>query len=489
MPGFIPSPARRGARVEWPTLALIALTYLGWGAVTVFAAEHRAVAGGSAAGGDPGAAFLAAARDHPRASDAERRVERGAGLAGAGAAHPVPAFPRPASRAPLRPAADRPARRPGVRTISTPRSGGGWVGRCGWCWRRTTRCSGGCSSGRSSGPGACGGTISRCSGPGTGAVALAWAHHLAGLVPVGLWLWLAGTMPFWQYLLGAWAALGILQDPHLPRASGARAGGGAERDHRGPRAAGDPVSQQQPPRGASCEARGWPGTGCPASTPGGGSGGCGGTAATATGPMPRSSGAISWRGRTRWRIRSGPRRSRGGRCEPMTGGLAALPMYDWPELRPATDRLWAAVRDGLRQRGVAAPEGLTRDVGLMAGWTDPGLVLGQTCGLPFVRELARPGGAGGGGGLRAAGVSAGLVPQRRGGAGGRSARGAGGVPRRAAGGQRDGLAVGLGGDPAPCGAARRGGAVLRRRGGERRARGLGAAGGGRARRTSRRSTR
>ena len=24
----------------------------------------------------------------------------------------------------------------------------------------------------------------------------------------------------------------------------------------------------------------------------------------------------------------------------------------------------------------------------MAGWTDPGLVLGQTCGLPFVRELA-----------------------------------------------------------------------------------------------------
>ena len=42
-------------------------------------------------------------------------------------------------------------------------------------------------------------------------VALAWAHHLAGLVPVGLWLWLAGTMPLWQYLVGAWAALGILR--------------------------------------------------------------------------------------------------------------------------------------------------------------------------------------------------------------------------------------------------------------------------------------
>ena len=91
----------------------------------------------------------------------ERRAERGAGLAGAGALHPVPAVPRPASRAPLRPAADRPARRPGVRTISTPRSGRGWGGRCGWCWRRTTRCSGGCSSGRSSGLVRSGGTTSR----------------------------------------------------------------------------------------------------------------------------------------------------------------------------------------------------------------------------------------------------------------------------------------------------------------------------------------
>jgi hypothetical protein len=72
----------------------------------------------------------------------------------------------------------------------------------------------------------------------------------------------------------------------------------------------------------------------------------------------------------------------------MRGGLAALPMYDWAELRPATDRLWAAVRDGLRGRGVPAPDALTRGIGLMAGWTDPGLVLGQTCGLPFVQELA-----------------------------------------------------------------------------------------------------
>jgi hypothetical protein len=71
----------------------------------------------------------------------------------------------------------------------------------------------------------------------------------------------------------------------------------------------------------------------------------------------------------------------------VTGGLAALPMYDWPEVRGATDRFWAAVRDGLRARGVTAPEALSREVGPMAGWTDPRLVLGQACGLPFVREL------------------------------------------------------------------------------------------------------
>jgi ABC-type phosphate/phosphonate transport system substrate-binding protein len=63
-------------------------------------------------------------------------------------------------------------------------------------------------------------------------------------------------------------------------------------------------------------------------------------------------------------------------------------MYDWPEVRGATDALWAALRDALRARGVAAPEELERDRGLMEVWTDPGLVLGQTCGLPLVRHLA-----------------------------------------------------------------------------------------------------
>ena len=40
--------------------------------------------------------------------------------------------------------------------------------------------------------------------------------------------------------------------------------------------------------------------------------------------------------------------------------IAALPMYDWPEVRGEVDAQWAAVRDELRKKGVNAPERLTR---------------------------------------------------------------------------------------------------------------------------------
>jgi ABC-type phosphate/phosphonate transport system substrate-binding protein len=68
--------------------------------------------------------------------------------------------------------------------------------------------------------------------------------------------------------------------------------------------------------------------------------------------------------------------------------VAALPMYDWPEARAETDGLWAAVRDRLRARGIEAPEALSREIGLMEGWTHQRLLLGQTCGLPLVGALA-----------------------------------------------------------------------------------------------------
>ncbi|MBP7003608.1 MAG: PhnD/SsuA/transferrin family substrate-binding protein [Amaricoccus sp.] len=60
-------------------------------------------------------------------------------------------------------------------------------------------------------------------------------------------------------------------------------------------------------------------------------------------------------------------------------------MYDWPEVRPATDALWAALRDALRTRGLAAPDALSRDA---MHWTHPRLALSQTCALPMRLGLA-----------------------------------------------------------------------------------------------------
>jgi ABC-type phosphate/phosphonate transport system substrate-binding protein len=64
--------------------------------------------------------------------------------------------------------------------------------------------------------------------------------------------------------------------------------------------------------------------------------------------------------------------------------LAALPMYDLPELRWATDGLWA----GLAERLPGAPAALTRDRPAEAVWTDPDLLLAQACGYPLVTTLA-----------------------------------------------------------------------------------------------------
>jgi ABC-type phosphate/phosphonate transport system substrate-binding protein len=68
--------------------------------------------------------------------------------------------------------------------------------------------------------------------------------------------------------------------------------------------------------------------------------------------------------------------------------LAALPMYDLPELVAANDALWAAVAERLRAAGVDdVPGRLTRNGPLEAIWTDPRLLLGQTCGYPLVASL------------------------------------------------------------------------------------------------------
>ncbi|GAB4387186.1 phosphate/phosphite/phosphonate ABC transporter substrate-binding protein [Albidovulum sp.] len=67
--------------------------------------------------------------------------------------------------------------------------------------------------------------------------------------------------------------------------------------------------------------------------------------------------------------------------------IASLAMYDWPELRAEHDRLWGAIREALAEEGIAAPPELTRGDDLWRIWTSPGLVLGQTCGMPYRMRL------------------------------------------------------------------------------------------------------
>lgn len=62
-------------------------------------------------------------------------------------------------------------------------------------------------------------------------------------------------------------------------------------------------------------------------------------------------------------------------------------MYDWPEVRAATDALWSGIAAHLRTAGIDAPSRLERALGLQELWRHPGLVLGQTCGLPYVLTL------------------------------------------------------------------------------------------------------
>lgn len=68
--------------------------------------------------------------------------------------------------------------------------------------------------------------------------------------------------------------------------------------------------------------------------------------------------------------------------------IASLGMYDPAPLQGANDRFWTLIRDGLRARGVQAPEALTRGEGAYwPAWRSPDLVFSQTCGFPFRARL------------------------------------------------------------------------------------------------------
>ncbi len=71
----------------------------------------------------------------------------------------------------------------------------------------------------------------------------------------------------------------------------------------------------------------------------------------------------------------------------MSDHIAQLPMYDWPEVRTATDALWAKIHTALQKRGIASPDTLDREEATETTWLSPRLLLSQTCGLPLVQDL------------------------------------------------------------------------------------------------------
>ena len=68
--------------------------------------------------------------------------------------------------------------------------------------------------------------------------------------------------------------------------------------------------------------------------------------------------------------------------------LAALAMYDFPELAAATDALWAGLRRHFRSAGFGdAPLSLDRSLNPHAQWRAPDLLFAQTCGYPLTHAF------------------------------------------------------------------------------------------------------
>ena len=63
--------------------------------------------------------------------------------------------------------------------------------------------------------------------------------------------------------------------------------------------------------------------------------------------------------------------------------IASLMMYARPELRGPHDRYWALIRSELATRGIDSPVHVSNDIDAATVWTDPALVLSQTCGMPY----------------------------------------------------------------------------------------------------------
>ena len=68
--------------------------------------------------------------------------------------------------------------------------------------------------------------------------------------------------------------------------------------------------------------------------------------------------------------------------------VLALPMYDWPEVRDATDGWGRGLSLHLKAHGFDAPVGLARTGHYQDSWRSPDLLLSQTCGYSYANEFA-----------------------------------------------------------------------------------------------------
>lgn len=67
--------------------------------------------------------------------------------------------------------------------------------------------------------------------------------------------------------------------------------------------------------------------------------------------------------------------------------FATLPMYDWPQAAPLWDAFWQETRADLQNGGLSVQPQLHRSTDLQSLWLDEDLLLGQTCGWPFISHL------------------------------------------------------------------------------------------------------
>jgi ABC-type phosphate/phosphonate transport system substrate-binding protein len=65
-----------------------------------------------------------------------------------------------------------------------------------------------------------------------------------------------------------------------------------------------------------------------------------------------------------------------------------LPMYAVRGASDHADILWSCLRDSLRRSGFEAPEHVSNFAPRLKGWLHPDLILGQTCGLPYIAKLS-----------------------------------------------------------------------------------------------------